>query len=189
MIMAPKSRVGPFDENHAVRYRDIRYPRLELKTGSLLLVLPKEYHDEPGLLEKHRRWVDNRTAQIQTALNESHRKKLAGRTEQEFRKTTGALVDRYDVTGRVNSIIYRRMKSKWASYSSHHNLTLNTLMRYLPNRLIEYIVFHELVHSKEKRHNAKFWALVEMKYKDHTRLEHELMVYWFLVQKKMGRWI
>jgi predicted metal-dependent hydrolase len=186
MIRVPESRANPPGRDYAVRYRDIRYPRLELKTGSLLLVLPREYRDEPGLLEKHRRWVDNRRTQIQRALNESRSKELNKRTEQEFKEVAESLVARNQVTGRVNRIIYRRMKSKWASFSPRHNLTLNTLMRYLPNSLIEYVVFHELVHSRRKKHNAKFWEMVEVMYKDHNRLEHELMVYWFRVQEEIG---
>lgn len=161
MTMEPENRANRPELDYAVRYRDIRYPRLELRTGSLLLVLPKGYRDETGLLEKHRNWVNKRKTQIQFALNESKNRKLADRPEQEFRELIEPMVGKYEAMGIVNGVIYRRMKSKWASYSLRRNLTLNTLLKYLPNRLIEYVVFHELTHSKEKRHNAKFWATIE----------------------------
>jgi len=42
------------------------------------------------------------------------------------------------------------MKTKWASYSQKGNLTINALLKYLPERLVRYVVFHEMIHSIEK---------------------------------------
>lgn len=42
------------------------------------------------------------------------------------------------------------MKTKWASFSPKNNLTINKLMKYLPDDLIEYVIFHEISHLRGK---------------------------------------
>jgi len=55
------------------------------------------------------------------------------------------------------------MKTKWGSYSTKGNLTINTLLKHLPNKLIEYVVLHEMTHSQERKHNKRFWRIVSKK--------------------------
>lgn len=74
------------------------------------------------------------------------------------------------------------MKTKWGSYSKKGNLTINTLLKYLPDKLIEYIIFHEMAHSIERKHNERFWNIINKKFKDYETKEKNLLVYWFLVQ-------
>jgi predicted metal-dependent hydrolase len=81
----------------------------------------------------------------------------------------------------VKKVFYRKMRTKWASCSSNHNLTINTMMRHLPKRQIEYILYHELVHMIEKKHNDRFWKLIRKKFKNHEKLEMSLFSYWFLL--------
>jgi predicted metal-dependent hydrolase len=71
------------------------------------------------------------------------------------------------------------MKTKWASCSTKKNLTINRLMRYLPEHLLEYIIFHEIVHLFEKQHNDRFWEIVAGEYPAYEEIEKDLFVYWF----------
>ena len=82
---------------------------------------------------------------------------------------------------KLNHIYFRNMKSKWASCSSKGNLTINMLMRYLPEHLVEYVVFHETAHIIEKRHNEEFWGLVSKVFDNYQELEKDLFAYWFRV--------
>jgi len=59
-------------------------------------------------------------------------------------------------------------------------------MKYLPEYLIEYIIFHELVHIIEKNHNSRFWEIISGKYKDYQKSEKELFKYWFKVSEEVG---
>jgi hypothetical protein len=77
------------------------------------------------------------------------------------------------------------MRTKWGSCSHQNNLTLNSLLAYLPEHLIEYVIFHEVAHTKERKHADNFWKLVESKFDDHKEREMELFGYWFLIQKEM----
>ncbi|RKY83793.1 hypothetical protein DRQ09_09515, partial [candidate division KSB1 bacterium] len=85
-----------------------------------------------------------------------------------------------------NRIYFRKMKTKWASLSYTKNITINRLIKYLPENLIKYIVFHELTHIIEKKHNKKFWQIISLKFKNYQELEKEMFTYWFLINKDLS---
>jgi len=186
--MAKKARMHGLDINYDVDYRNVKYPRLELKTGTLLLVLPQNYKNEVALLEKHKKWLNKKDLIIKTALEQAKEENLnLNRTKENLKhlvySITKNLQAEYDF--KINNIYFRKMKTKWGSYSSKGNLTINTLLKYLPRRLIEYIIFHEMTHTWERKHNERFWNRMSKKFQDYQTREKDLLVYWFLVQKML----
>lgn len=180
-VETPKPRI-----EYEIAYRDIKYPRLEYKTGNLLLILPEDYENEANLLEKHQQWITTKEDIIKQALEESKEKILnLERTVEELKDLVNTIVETcqkgFNFT--VNNIFFRRMKTKWGSYSSRGNLTINSLLKYLPERLIDYVIFHELAHSLERRHNERFWNIVRRRFKNYHEQERDLLVYWFLIKK------
>ena len=170
---------------YKVSHRDVRYPRLEFRTGELLLVLPFGY--KPDLiLNKHKKWILKNVAFVEDCLKHASDKRMVERTEKEFRDLTFSLSRKAkkELGGRLNHIYFRMMRTKWASLSSKRNLTINRLMRHLPDHLLSYVIFHEVVHLKEKRHNEKFWKRISKKFDDYQELEKDLFVYWFQLAKR-----
>ncbi len=88
-----------------------------------------------------------------------------------------------DLKINIKDIYFRRMKSKWGSCSPNKNLTINKFLKYLPENLIEYVIFHEMIHLKERRHNKHFWRIISTKFDNYEEKEKELFEYWFLIQK------
>lgn len=167
-------------------YRPIRYPRLEFKTGGLCLILPVAYKGEAVILEKHHNWIHKKIDEINNALASADKIQLeTNRREDELKQLILNLVDLYatQLPIHVKKVFFRKMRTKWASCSSKKNLTFNTLMRFLPQELIEYITFHEMLHLIEKRHSEWFWKRLSTKFKDYQEKEKQLLVYWFLIQK------
>jgi predicted metal-dependent hydrolase len=169
-----------------VACRDVKYPRLEFKTGRLLVIIPRGHGGHvTGILEKHRRWIQARRDQIKAALREARDKKLMlTRTESLFRKQVVRLVKRFSEKLRVKpkQIIFRQMRSKWGSCSAKRNLAFNRLLRLLPTRLIEYVVLHEVAHLCYRRHCPRFWKVLQTAHMDCTRREKELLGYWMRLQ-------
>lgn len=169
---------------YKVAYRKVKYPRLEFRTKELLVVLPFGQKPEP-VLEKHHRWIKKKAAFIDECLRNSAGKEVAQRTNEELKQCVHAYADEIsrELNVKPNKIRFRQMKTKWASCNSKKNISINKLMKHLPDHLLEYVIFHEMTHLVEMKHNSNFWSVVASKFHDYKELEKELLAYWFLVQE------
>ena len=60
-----------------------------------------------------------------------------------------------------NKVSIRNQKTRWGSCSSKDNISLNMKLLHLPDQLIDYILLHELVHTRVKNHSKDFWSELE----------------------------
>lgn len=171
---------------YKVSYRNVKYPRLEFTTGKLLLVLPLNSKPEI-ILKKHKSWIEKKMKFIKNCLNYSTGIQLINRDDNRFKEFIylNAKNAECDFKVKFHSIYFRRMKTKWASLSPRKSLTINTFMKYLPAYLIRYIIYHEAAHLIEKRHNGRYWKLIERKFKNYKKMERDMFVYWFKINRKL----
>ncbi|MBM4388117.1 MAG: M48 family metallopeptidase [Deltaproteobacteria bacterium] len=185
--MAKKIRIHGLAVEYEVIRRDIRYPRLEFKTGKLLLIAPRRYRGEKGILKKHQEWIYKKSVEIDR-IKRTEKRLIETRDDDEWKglilECVSGFAEELGLIPFYVNIIFRKLRSKWGSCSPRGNITFNTMMKFLPDDLIRYIVFHEIAHLIEKRHNKKFWKMIEEKFEDHEEKERELFEYWFLIQKK-----
>jgi len=59
------------------------------------------------------------------------------------------------------SVGIKQLKSRWGSCSAQQDITLNLFLMQLPWHLIDYVLLHELTHTKVMRHGAPFWQELE----------------------------
>ncbi|MBN2806612.1 MAG: M48 family metallopeptidase [Prolixibacteraceae bacterium] len=59
-----------------------------------------------------------------------------------------------------SGVSIKNLKSKWGSCSSAKNINMNVQLMRLPDELIDYIILHELAHTRHMNHGEGFWALL-----------------------------
>lgn len=59
------------------------------------------------------------------------------------------------------SVRVRATTSRWGSCSARDDISLSAYLVRLPHRLIEFIVLHELCHTRHKNHSAAFHQLLD----------------------------
>ncbi|NJM14311.1 MAG: M48 family metallopeptidase [Bacteroidales bacterium] len=66
------------------------------------------------------------------------------------------LADRHGLT--YMGLRLKNMKTRWGSCSAKNNINLNIHLMRLPVGLADYVMLHELMHTREKNHGPRFWA-------------------------------
>lgn len=67
--------------------------------------------------------------------------------------------DEYGFT--YSSVKIQTSKSRWGSCSRSGNINLSLFLMMLPMHLIDYVILHELCHTREMNHSDKFWQLMD----------------------------
>ncbi|MFI4911763.1 MAG: M48 family metallopeptidase [Sedimentisphaeraceae bacterium JB056] len=132
-------------------YKPVRVsfpPRVSLKTA-------KEY------LQKNAHWVQKsqlRAKEREVKIEQAYRnlpqidiETEANRIHQRLQQLASAFGYCF---GRVS---FRNQKTRWGSCSSQNNISLNINLAHLPRHLCDYVLLHELAHTRVKNHGKDFW--------------------------------
>jgi predicted metal-dependent hydrolase len=69
----------------------------------------------------------------------------------------------------------RRMKSRWGSCNTRtHQLCFNSRLAHLDRKYLDYVIVHELAHTKVPNHSAAFWAIVGRYMPDYKKTRRDL---------------
>jgi predicted metal-dependent hydrolase len=76
-----------------------------------------------------------------------------------LRKRLNELSTQFDLP--YNRVSFRRQKTRWGSCSHRNDISLNISIAALEEDLIDYVLLHELIHTKVKNHSPQFWNELE----------------------------
>ena len=88
---------------------------------------------------------------------------------QRARIEVAARLDRATAsTGRpYTGLAIRAQRTRWASCSARGLMSFNWRLMLAPERVLDYVVWHEVCHLEVLDHSPRFWALLERYYPDY----------------------
>lgn len=86
------------------------------------------------------------------------------------------IIDLNKMNFEFNKLVIKQQKTRWGSCSKKRNLNFNFKIIFLPTKLQEYIIIHELCHLKEFNHSAKYWKTVEKLMPNYVEINQELKI-------------
>ncbi|HEU18050.1 MAG TPA: DUF45 domain-containing protein [Deltaproteobacteria bacterium] len=128
-----------------------------------------------------RYWVQKHlTAQQSKKAQNAPVADRAGDINRTHARTT--LITRLNELAGMHGFTYGRVfiknqKTRWGSCSVRNNINLNMNLIRLPRHLIDYVLLHELVHTRIRNHSVEFWLELDMYVGNARKLRAELNAY------------
>jgi predicted metal-dependent hydrolase len=72
----------------------------------------------------------------------------------------------------------RRQRTRWGSCSISGTISLNVCLLFLRPDIVRYLLVHELCHTRQMNHSARYWALVATHEPNFRQLDRELLRGW-----------
>jgi len=155
--------------------RPFRGARVAVPRGVSFAAAEKFAHSKTSWIKKHLEKMTFIEKQAEV-LKESH--------PIDRGKAGKHLVERLDELCKRNAFKYNRVfvknqKTRWGSCSDKNNINLNVNLMQLPDELIDYVILHELVHTRVKNHSNRFWEELSKFVKDPKSVDRRLRDYTF----------
>jgi predicted metal-dependent hydrolase len=162
-------QLGEKYQNVAVKHsKKARYIRISIDSiPQVKITVPKRANvvQAKKFFESRMGWVKTQLEKIERnhSLTLATRRKLSA---EEFLARTHYLIlrcknlaEKYNF--KVRKISLRRQRTIWGSCSGQNDISLNANLVFLSDELIDYVITHELVHTKIKDHSPRFWRMLE----------------------------
>lgn len=123
---------------------DIKQSKYLLGTGSIIILIPKSID-----VSEHSSIVNKLTAK---AISNSMYAFVAGRLN---------VINNKSFNSKIKRVRIKLNKNTWGSTSQDNVITINMKLLYAPLDILDYVIIHELAHTKVRDHSKRFWKIVE----------------------------
>jgi len=126
-------------------------------------------------------WIRRTMAHVECARSRCREAVLAVE-RLELRSARAYLAGRLDALAREygycpGRLSVRRQGTVWGSASRSGRIQLNAILAVVPPDLADYVILHELAHTRVRNHGPAFWAELESRMPDARRRQSRLREY------------
>ena len=132
---------------------------ISLKPGYVRVVIPRmqSLKNAKQFVESKLDWIKKNKRHIDSQVEKKEKlPEIDRKVARKFLCKRIAELAR-DHSFNYNRISIRKQKTRWGSCSTKNNINLNANLLHLPSELIDYVLLHELVHTRVKNHGPDFW--------------------------------
>jgi len=177
-------------KNVAVPYRIRKHPRSrQLRItinalGEVIVTIPRwaSFRSGVAFAKEHTQWVQKHLDGAAERLEyrnglgvEEHFNKY----REEARRFIRRKIEQWNAVYGFSygSVAIRNQATRWGSCSRQNNLNFNYRLMFLDEKLVDYVIVHELCHTQEHNHSSDFWKLVQKTIPDYQARRNELQKY------------
>lgn len=157
---------GKWDPEHG---KDIRF-----SDGQTISVMGKPYKIRLSFALRSRVRLKDNELQIAVPEGPQRDARIAAIVRREMAKVMGQDLERRVLDfnqkhfrGKVSRIVLKDTKTRWGSCSPDGSICLNFRLLFMPGEILDYVIVHELAHTRYRGHGPKFWELVGKVVPDH----------------------
>ncbi|MFA7229513.1 MAG: SprT family zinc-dependent metalloprotease [Melioribacteraceae bacterium] len=99
------------------------------------------------------------SADVKKAVNKGIEKAYREEAVEFLPKRLNDISDKMNLP--FNELYIKNIRSRWGSCSGKNNINLSIHLMRLPDHLIDYVLLHELAHTKVRNHSKKFWDFLD----------------------------
>jgi len=158
---AAVSELRPWIEHRLSEAREVRR-RIADRAGTVpYLGTPLQLVPQPGRTRVHRqgeRLLVPADGEARPALERFYRRAARAEIAPRLERATALTGSSY------SGLDIRAQRTRWASCSSSGRMSFNWRLLLAPERVLEYVVWHEVCHLEILDHSPRFWALVERRW-------------------------
>lgn len=150
-----KATPQPLDLNFRI---DTPCFRLRLEEGKLSCFTVRTTDDE-GITIRCPRSVDFTQKSVQELLRNAIIRALKKAAQAYLPPLLDELAGHYGF--KYKKVKITGSKSRWGSCSATGSINLSCYLMLLPPHLMDYVLLHELTHTREMNHGPKFWEILD----------------------------
>lgn len=161
--------------DYELRYSDRRTISLKVKDARLIVYSPRgvRLKEIEKIIDKHLNWINSKIAMQMSRLEST--KSLTEDDIKVLKKDAGKyLSEKTEYFAKVMGLEYGKItitsaKTRFGSCSSKKNISYSYRLMLYPEEAREYVVVHELAHTRLMNHSKEFYKIIEGVLPDYKR--------------------
>lgn len=174
-----ESRLAEAQRQIPERFR--QWPPQSLMLPAIDLVLELSFGQEPGKSTEDRPSVSagnlGRTQSLRIQATASERAAVVRELQLVLKELARQYFPvRLGMLAALHGLHYERVqirgqRTRWGSCSSRGTISLNYKLLFLSPELVDYVLLHELAHTRHMNHSTAFWNQLSAMHADARRLD------------------